>query len=258
MATTIETSIADPEVLAAYESTPASHATTGNHSVRFYRRLLPHLLSLTIFSLLSIIATWPLFPQLGGFVIDKGDPLYSVWAMAWQAHALATDPLGIFDTNILYPFKGTLAFDEISYTEAILAAPLYWLSGNPVLSHYFILLASFALSGYGVWLLSRELTGSTLAGYVAGAAFAFCFYRLNHLPHMTLINTQWMPLLLLSSYKLLWTKSWRWALLLALFFTLQALSGHYLAFYSAMLIGIWAIFYFLVERKLFTWGFVGK
>ncbi len=80
--------------------------------------------------------------------------------MAWQAHALATDPLGIFDTNILYPFKGTLAFDEISFTEAVLVAPIYWLSGNPVLSHNLLLLASFALSGYGAWLLVRELTGS--------------------------------------------------------------------------------------------------
>ncbi|MEP6775066.1 MAG: hypothetical protein ABJA50_05670, partial [Chloroflexota bacterium] len=47
-----------------------------------------HLLVLVGFTLLTIVATWPALPQLGGYVIDKGDPLYSVWAMAWQAHAL--------------------------------------------------------------------------------------------------------------------------------------------------------------------------
>jgi hypothetical protein len=51
-----------------------------------------------------------MLPQLGGYVIDKGDPLYSVWAMAWQAHSLTTDPLHFYDANIMYPFKGTLAF----------------------------------------------------------------------------------------------------------------------------------------------------
>src|SRR5690349_14641607 len=60
---------------------------------------LLHIGVLAAFTLLAIIATWPMFPQLGGFVMDKGDPLYSVWAMAWQAHALVTDPLRMFDAN---------------------------------------------------------------------------------------------------------------------------------------------------------------
>lgn len=258
MAQTVDAPRVDSEVLeASDEGIPPGVGDTGA-AQRPLRRVLPHLLSLFIFTLLSIVATWPMFPQLGGYVIDKGDPLYSVWAMAWQAHAIATDPLGIFDTNILYPFKGTLAFDEISFAEAVLAAPVYWLSGNPVLSHNLLLLASFVLSGYGVWLLVRELSGSTLAGYVAGSAFAFSFYRLNHLPHMTLINTQWMPFLLLAAYKLLWIKSWRSAFLFSFFFVLQALSGHYLAFYSAMLVGLWVLFYFAVERRAFSWGFAGK
>ncbi len=258
MTSTLEPPLVEDDVKKASDLTTAPASTESGAKTPLARRALPHLSALLIFTLLSIIATWPMFPQLGGYVIDKGDPLYSIWAMAWQAHALATDPLGIFDTNILYPFKGTLAFDEISFAEAVLAAPVYWLSGNPVLSHNLLLLASFALSGYGVWLLVREISGSTLAGYVAGSAFAFSFYRLNHLPHMTLINTQWMPFLLLAAYKLLWTKSWRWAWLFAFFFVLQALSGHYLAFYSAMLVGLWALFYFAIERRSFSWDFFGK
>jgi hypothetical protein len=221
-------------------------------------RLVPHLLALAAFTLLSIIATWPMFPQLGGYVIDKGDPLYSVWAMAWQAHALATDPLGLFDTNIMYPFTGTLTFDELSFSQAVMAAPFYWLTGNPVLSHNLVLFASFVLSGYGVWLLVRELTGSAWAGLVAGSAFAFSFYRMNHLPHITLDSTQWMPFILLAAYKLLWTRSWRWALALAGLFTLQALSGHYLAFYSAMLLGLFVVYYLVVQRDLFSLAFFGK
>src|SRR5215213_2576931 len=154
---------------------------------------LVHLTVLGAFALLTTVATWPMLPQLGGYVIDKGDPLYSVWAMAWQAHSLTTDPLHFYDANIMYPFKGTLAFDELSFTEAIIAAPLYFVSGNPVLSHNTLLFVTFILSGYGMWLLIRKLTGSGWAGLVAGAAFAFCFYRLNHLPHQTLINVQWIP-----------------------------------------------------------------
>ena len=217
-----------------------------------------HLAVLGAFVLLTTLATWPMLPQLGGYVIDKGDPLYSVWAMAWQAHSLATDPLHFYDANIMYPFRGTLAFDELSFTEALIAAPLYWLSGNPVLSHNALLFLTFVISGYGMWLLVRELTGSGWAGFVEGAAFAFCFYRLNHLPHQTLINVHWIPFILLVSYKLLWTRRWRWAWALCALFTVQALSGHYLAFYTALLLGLFFAYYFLFERRLFSWRVVGQ
>ncbi|MDQ3704285.1 MAG: YfhO family protein [Chloroflexota bacterium] len=221
-------------------------------------RLAPHLAVLGLFTLLTIVATWPMFPQLGGFVMDKGDPLYSVWAMAWQAHALATQPLDLFNSNIMYPFRGTLTFDELSFAQAVLSAPFYFLLGNPVLSHNLILFLSFVLSGWATWLLVRELTGSSWGGIVAGAAFAFCFYRINHLPHITLDNTQWMPLVLLAAYKLLWTREWGWALALSGFFTLQALSGHYLAFYTAMLLGLFVVYYALAQRRVFSLSFLVK
>ncbi len=217
-----------------------------------------HAAVLGVFFLLTVLATWPLFPQMGGFVIDKGDPLYSVWAMAWQAHALVTNPTGLFDSNIMYPFRGTLTFDELSFAEAIMAAPFYWLTGNPVFSHNLVLFLSFVLSGYGAWLLVRELTGSGYAGLVSGAAFAFCFYRLNHLPHITLDSTQWMPLALLAAYKLLWTRRWPWAAALGGLFAVQALSGHYLAFYTAMLLGLFVLYYGLAQRRVFSAAFLGR
>jgi hypothetical protein len=220
--------------------------------------LVPHLVVLAAFTVLTIVATWPMFPQLGGYVMDKGDPLYSVWAMAWQAHALVTQPLGLFDSNIMYPFKGTLTFDELSFAQAVLAAPFYFLLGNPVLSHNLILFLSFVLSGWATWLLVRELTGNSWAGVVAGTAFAFCFYRINHLPHITLDNTQWMPLVLLAAYKLLWTREWGWAAALGGFFTLQALSGHYLAFYTAMLLGLFVVYYGIAQRRVFSLSFLLK
>jgi|GEM_PF-652018 len=221
-------------------------------------RVAPHAAVLMALFAMAVVATWPLFPNLGGYVIDKNNPLYSVWLMAWQAHALVTDPMGIFNTTIMYPIEGTLAFDELAFTEAVLAAPLYWLTGNPVLSHNALLFSTFILAGYGGWLLVRELTGSAWAAFVGATALGFSFYMFNHLPHQTLINAQWIPFILLSAYKLLWTHSWRWAAAMSAFFALQALSGHYLAFYTGLLLGSFFVYYFLVQRRLFSWGLVGK
>lgn len=221
-------------------------------------RIAPHLAVLCSLFLIAVVATWPLFPNLGGYVIDRNNPLYSVWVMAWQAHALVTDPLGIFNTNIMYPIGGTLAFDELAFTEAVLAAPLYWLSGNPVLSHNALLFSTFILAGYGMWLLVRELTGSAWPAFVGGTAFGFSFYMFNHLPHQTLINAQWIPFILLAAYKLLWTRRWPWALAMGVFFALQALSGHYLAFYTGLLVVSFFAYYSLAQRELFSWRVLGK
>ncbi len=233
-----------------------SAEAVGKTSLR--SRLLPHILVLLTFTLLTIIATWPMFPNLGGYLMDKGDPLFTTWGMAWQAHAIATNPLTLFDANVNYPFKGTLTFDELSFTEAMLGAPFYWLTGNPVLSHNIIVFTAFILSGYGLWLLVRELTGSAWAGLLGGTAYAFSFYMMTHLPHTTLLSAQWLPFILLAAYKLFWTRQWRWAWAFAIFFALQALSGHYLAYYAAILLAIFVIYYSLAQRHRFTWQFIGK
>jgi hypothetical protein len=217
-----------------------------------------HLGVLLVFTLGTIAATWPMFPQLGGFVLTRDDPVQAIYEMAWQAHALATNPLTLLEANINYPFHSTLAFNEISFTEALLAAPIYALSGNPVLSHNAVILLVYILAGYGTWLLVRELTGSGWTGLVAGSGFAFSFFMINNIQHTTPVNAQWLPFLLLALYKVLGTGHRRWVAALTLFFVLNALSSHYLAFYSAILLGLFFVYYFLFQRRWFTWGRIGQ
>ena len=58
--------------------------------------------------------TWPLAAGIGhlGRTQNTGDGRFSVWNIAWVAHALSTDPLDLFDANIFYPHRRTLAFSE--------------------------------------------------------------------------------------------------------------------------------------------------
>jgi hypothetical protein len=255
---TKEETVERHEVTPEEQPVPMPEPAPQAAKVPLWRRLLPHAAVLVGLTLIAIGTTWPLFPNLGGYVIDKNNPLYSVWLMAWQVHAFTTAPLDIFDTNIIYPIGGTLAFDELAFTEAVLSAPFLWIFGNPVLSHNIVLFSTFILAGYGAWLLVRELTGNGWAGFVAACAYAFSFYMLNHLPHMTLINAQWIPFILLAAYKTLWTHQWRWALALGGFFALQALSGHYLAFYTAFLLALFFLYYLVVQRDLYSWPLIGK
>ena len=77
--------------------------------------------------------TWPLARGLGslGRSTGGGDGLYSVWNVAWVAHALVIDPLHLYDANIFYPHRRALAFSEANIVAGVSRCPAWLLTGNP-------------------------------------------------------------------------------------------------------------------------------
>ena len=57
-----------------------------------------------------------------------------MWTLAWNAHAFVSQPLSIFDANIFHPLRNTLALSENLIGSAVFAAPVLWLTENPVLA----------------------------------------------------------------------------------------------------------------------------
>jgi hypothetical protein len=148
------------------------------------------------FVVLTIMMTWPWVQSLRDYAPDAGDSYLNAWILWWDYHQTLHDPLRLFDANILYPYQYTLAFSEHNYGIAFLFFPLYALGFRPLTVHGIAILTGFAFSGYGAFRLTRTLTGSRGAAWVAGVAFAFVPFRFHHLPHVTYLFSGWMPLLL--------------------------------------------------------------
>src|SRR5262249_54566883 len=71
------------------------------------------LASLLFFVGLTVVETWPLATHPGRMSRnDNGDTVQNEWILAWVAHAAPRTPLHLFDTNVLYPERGTLAYSE--------------------------------------------------------------------------------------------------------------------------------------------------
>src|SRR5712671_3414897 len=78
-------------------------------------------------ALLTALFTYPIAFKLGRVGrVDNGDGQLSIWNVAWVAHTLAVDPLHVFDANIFYPHRGTLAYSEGNLGAGALAMPVYW------------------------------------------------------------------------------------------------------------------------------------
>jgi hypothetical protein len=185
--------------------------------------------------------TYPQVLRMSDGVHDPADPLMVTWVLAWVAHQLPNAPAHIFDANIFYPERNTLAYSETLLVPGLLAAPLHWLGVTPILIYNLVFLSGFALSGVGVALLVRRLTGHTGAAILAGIVFAFPPYRIDHYAHLQLQQTQFIPLALWAFHRLLDTGRLRDGVLLGVCTACQMLScmyyGIFLIPYMAVVCG---------------------
>ena len=112
--------------------------------------------------LLTTAFTYPVAPRLGSVGrFDTGDGHWSIWCVAWVAHALATDPVHLFDANIFVPHPDTLAYSENNVVAGVLGLPAYLLTGNPYATHNLSMLLGIGLAFVGAYALARYLTRDT-------------------------------------------------------------------------------------------------
>lgn len=194
-----------------------------------------------LFALLTAAMTWPQARHLATQATPHQDVYFNMWRLRWFAHALVTPGAHLFDANIFYPEQGTLALSDAMPVEGAAAAPLLWIGVRPVLVHNLMLLAAIALSGAAMFALARYLTGSRAAGVVAGIIFAFAPYRLEHIMHMEMQWTMWMPLAFLALHRTLDTGGWKYGAATGACIALQMLSSIYYGIFLATLVSLAAL-----------------
>lgn len=146
-----------------------------------------------------------------------------------MVHQAGTDPLRLYDANIFYPVPNSFGYTEPLLPQALQAAPLIALGASPLLAHNLVLLATFPLTAFGAYLLAVDLFRSRRGGWLAGAAFAFCAYRLDHLVHIQSLSMQWLPFAILYARRALMQGQLRHFVALGAFSLAQALSSGYYA-----------------------------
>jgi hypothetical protein len=189
------------------------------------------------FSSLTVILTYPLAFRLGSIGrVDNGDGQFSIWNVAWVARTLVLDPLHVFDANIFYPHRWTLAYSESNLGAGALAVPIYWATSNPYTAHNAVLLLSFVLSATGTYYLVKYLVADRGAAVVAAICFAFCPYVFAHTPHIQLLMTAGLPFCLLALHRLVDRPTAKRGFALGITMVAQALFCGYYAIFVALIV----------------------
>jgi hypothetical protein len=199
-----------------------------------------------VFVGLTLLLTYPLPLHMASAVLnDNPDTHLFLWTLGWDVHALTTQPFSIFDANIYYPQRLTLAYSENLIGSAFFAAPVLWLTGNTVLALNVVTMLSCILCGLGAYALARRIGLSTASAILCGLVFAFSPARFFRITQIHLATVQWIPFTLAYLHAYMDHGRARDLRIAIAFFSLQALtSGHGAVFatvvVAALLVYRWA------------------
>jgi hypothetical protein len=204
------------------------------------------------FGALTVALTSPLAFHLGSVGrVDNGDGQLSIWNVAWVARTLVVDPRHVFDANIFYPHRWTLAYSETNLGAGALAIPVYWATRNPYAAHNFVVLLSFVLSAAGTYYLVRYLVNDRWAATISAICFAYCPYMFGHTPHIQLLMSAGLPLSQLAFHRVADRPSGLRGAVLGLTMATQALFCGYYAVFVMLTVGF-SVLLIAATRRLWT------
>jgi hypothetical protein len=125
---------------------------------------------------LVILLAWPLPARLARDLPAtvfpcRFDTLYTTWALAYETRALATAPTRLLEANIYHPAPAPLLYGPTAFGALPFFAPVFGLTGNPVLAINLTFLLSLALTALVLHAVVQRWTGAPAAGLAAGVIF---------------------------------------------------------------------------------------
>ncbi|MDE0628503.1 MAG: hypothetical protein OXH99_19065 [Bryobacterales bacterium] len=212
---------------------------------------------LGLYAALTAVMTFPLIASWRtSLPAGSGDLWQNYWNFWWWKQCLL-EGLNPLRTEVLFHPSGVdLVFHTHSPFNQILAMPVNLLFGEAAAYNSCVLLA-LTLSGFGTYLLVRELTGSAPAGFFAGLVFAYFPQTLEQtLEHLNLFSTQFIPLSLF--YLARWSKSLRRmdAVAFGACFGLNALCSWHLGVKLALVVAPWVVW--IAWRNRDRWTTLGR
>jgi hypothetical protein len=192
------------------------------------------------FLVLAALEAWSLLAHFGTRLAQGTDAVQHLWILAWDVHALGTQPLRLFDGNLAYPLERSLAFTDHFLGALPLFAPVYLLTGNVVAGYNAVMLLSAAFAAFGASALAWWWTRRWGPAIVAGTLFGWAPLRLSQTGHLQLLTFFWAPWAFLFLERFLRARRWADLWVFAVFYWLQVLSSFYLGMMLTVAVVLYA------------------
>lgn len=193
---------------------------------------------LAVYTLAALLLTWPLLRHFATHVPGDGidDPSLA-WNLWWLKERLIDQVnVDIFHVDwMFHPIGINLGFYTLTPLNGLLSIPLQT-AFTLIIANNVILLSSFIIGGFGVYLLTKQEINHqqatnnklNLPAFLAGLVYAFASSKLFYvsLGQFNIASSQWIPFCAFYLLRLARATSWRSgfrnALFAGIFLTLQA------------------------------------
>lgn len=215
------------------------------------KKIVLFLISAFTFIIAAIYITYPLIFHLGTSTTGLADELLIAWIHSWVMHAvLSGNILSIFDANIYYPYKNSLAFSDTFFITSFLTYPVTSIIGQPIVANNLIIIFGLAFLGFSIYILSYYLTKDFGASLFSGLLVIFSPAVLDKRIHLQILAIGSVPIAIFFFLYFLTKKQSRYLALSLLFFLLQAYNSFMPGYFILFSYCIILTFYYLEKRKI--------
>lgn len=219
-----------------------------NLNFEFFRRR-ESLWVLLLFALLTVIAARNIVVDLDGVIIGKDNDVYiNPWADWWTYQALTEPDVSLWRSDLMYyPIGADLIYHSFSHLNTAVSLGLRPLVGT-LPAYNITILLNYILAGWSMYHLGRYMTGSSIAGILAGIVFAFNSHNLYQSAHPVLVSVWCFPWMTLYFIRAVRENSVKLALTAAVFVFLGAATSTILIILMVFWMGLLVLYMFLSKQ----------
>lgn len=170
--------------------------------------------------------------------LQEADFFLNAWTITWVSHALAHDPVNLFNGNTFFPARYSVAYSESMIGYVPLFAPVYWATGNPILALNVMAALTYPLAAVCAFLLARLWLRPAPAA-LAGMLYAFTLGRYVTVPHYQCLGIAGVPLIVMAVEQWLRHARARSAILLVVAIVWQSMCSGYMIYGVLILLLVW-------------------
>ena len=206
------------------------------------------LYALTIVVYFVIPAGTAFSRSLIGSAVYNHDAVLNAGIMEWGYRSIWTPGLHFFDWPAGFPLANGLAGTENLAGWQLFYSPLRAGGMSVAASYNITLLSSLIVAGLGCAALARRLGASSSGAVIAGFAFAFNPFHIDHAIHIQTMAICWSPLAILGLDIVLENRSLAGLAMLGVGYVLTFLCGMYFGVFLSMVIALYIVTALAVGR----------
>jgi len=217
-----------------------------------------------IFSLFILFVLFNTYPLINNIAInqigDGGDGVEGMWNL-WQTQHSLKNFSNPYETDNIFAFTGIHLYlhslSPLNGLFSIFLTPIF--NNNFIAIYNIIIIFNLTLSGFCMFILSKEIIKNNYISIIVGYIYAFNPYIKGHLlGHLNLITTWVIPVYILFFIRFHKDQSYKNIFLCSLFLIIAHFSDYYYLYMLFIFSAIYIIYNYFKNRSIFKIDYLLK